>query len=53
MLGCELLFSAEKAKKVRALVEETIGESCPCKRGASCPLLPADLRVLFPRLATR
>ena len=46
MLGCELLFSAEKAEKVQALVEESTGRPCPCKAGEHCPLLPNDLRVL-------
>jgi hypothetical protein len=53
MLGCELLFSVEKAEQVQRMVEEATGEQCPCKRSAPCPLLPASLKTLFPSLATR
>lgn len=46
MYGCELLFTAEAAQKIRAEIILRTG-SCPCDTGQRCPLLPADLAPLM------
>jgi hypothetical protein len=43
MYGCEVMWGDEKAVAIRALVEESIGGPCPCRRGLACPVLPKDL----------
>lgn len=43
MYGCEVMWGDDRAVKVQALVEESTGQLCPCKRGEGCPLLPKDM----------
>lgn len=45
MYGCEVMWGDERAVKVQALVEESLGDLCPCKRGEVCPVLPKDMAV--------
>ena len=54
VLGCELLFGEEKGARIRAQIEDAIGEACPCVRGLTCPLLGEPLKspeVPLPRVA--
>lgn len=47
------MWGDAEAVKVQALVEESLGDLCPCKRGLVCPVLPADLMLPEPdRLMT-
>jgi len=50
MYGCEVMWGDGRAAKVQALVEESLGDSCPCKRGRVCPVLPADLQLPEPKV---
>lgn len=47
MYGCELVFDAETAEMVRAEVSSRLGGVCPCEADDPCPLLPADMSILF------
>lgn len=47
MYGCDLLFTPEMAAKVLAEGRARGGGSCACDRNERCPLLPADLTLLF------
>lgn len=38
--GCDVLFDAETAVKVRAEISAKMGGECPCEAGKRCPLLP-------------
>lgn len=40
--GCEILFDAETAERVKGEVRSHMGGECPCDRNEACPLLPAD-----------
>lgn len=39
MRGCEVIWGAERADEVQAMVERAIGEACPCMSDQRCPLL--------------
>jgi hypothetical protein len=39
--GCEILFDAETAERVKREVRDRMGGECPCDRDEQCPLLPA------------
>lgn len=39
MYGCEVLFDAETAAKIRNEIRSKMG-FCPCDKGLRCPLLP-------------
>lgn len=42
MYGCELIWGAAEARRVRELMEEAIGGPCACARNERCVLpLPA------------
>lgn len=38
--GCDVLFDAETAARVRTEVSSRMGGVCPCDDGRRCPLLP-------------
>lgn len=40
MLECERLFGAARGLEIQQLVEGAFNETCPCKQGFRCPLLP-------------
>lgn len=40
-LACQVLFGKERGDRIRELVEDSIGEVCPCLAGLRCPLEPA------------
>ena len=40
-----MLWGAEQAHRAQQLIEEALGDRCPCVRGMSCPLLPARVAV--------
>lgn len=42
LVGCDLMFTVELARQVRARVTAAMGGQCPCEEGRRCPLLPAD-----------
>ena len=42
MLGCEVLFGADRGAEVRAMYEKATEAVCPCSRGLKCPLFPAE-----------
>lgn len=46
MHGCDLLFDADTAARVRAEIVAKMGR-CPCDEGRRCPLLPDDLTPLL------
>lgn len=48
MYGCEVMWGDDRAVKVQALVEESLGDLCPCKRGLVCPVLPRDMELPEP-----
>jgi hypothetical protein len=39
MLGCEVLFGKTQGAHVRAMVEDSIGTTCPCALDLPCPLI--------------
>lgn len=47
MYGCDLLFTPETAREIKAELRDKMG-ACPCDMGKRCPLLPADLTPLLP-----
>jgi hypothetical protein len=47
LYGCDVVFDAETAKRVRAEVSARLGGVCPCEADVPCPLLPADMGTLF------
>lgn len=49
MYGCEVMWGDDRAAKVQALVEESLGMACPCKRGLTCPLLPGEMVLAPPK----
>lgn len=44
MRGCELVWDAEKARRLRELMVDATGY-CPCDRQEQCPILPGDLTL--------
>jgi hypothetical protein len=47
---CEELFGPARGQQIHQLVEESIGEACPCLSGKGCPIapeqrLPVDLVI--------
>lgn len=40
-LPCKVLLGEVRGGEVNELVERVTGGPCPCKRGLTCPLLPA------------
>lgn len=44
MYGCEVLYDAETAERVKAQVRGMMGMGgqCPCDRDQPCPLLPEN-----------
>jgi hypothetical protein len=39
---CEAIYGIERGRLIRAVLEEGLGEPCPCGQGRPCPLLPRD-----------
>lgn len=40
ILTCQATFGMERGAQIEALVERATGGPCPCRVGATCPLLP-------------
>jgi hypothetical protein len=39
LLPCQELFGIVRGDQVRALIETTTGQACPCVQGLGCPLV--------------
>lgn len=52
MYGCEILFDAVTADKVRTEVRAQMGGVCPCDVDKKCPLLPDPVIPLKDLAAT-
>lgn len=42
MMGCELIWEPDEARKVKAMMEEATGQPCPCLRGLKCLLVSEE-----------
>jgi hypothetical protein len=51
MLLCEAIYGRERGAQIVALIELSSGETCPCKQGRPCPLMPVDVEVPEQRVA--
>lgn len=45
MYECERLFGPDRGSQLHEWIEAATEDSCPCKRGDPCPLLPPGGRV--------